>query len=108
MLSRYACPCCGVDGTTKEAKKALEALEKEVGHLIITSSYRCDKHNHEVGGAASSQHLKGKAFDILIGQDSSRTKLLYAAKKIGFMGYGLGHNFVHIDLRETFCIWEYK
>ena len=38
--------------------------------IIVTSGYRCEKLNKVVGGAASSQHVKGQAADIRSIKDS--------------------------------------
>lgn len=38
--------------------------------IIVTSGYRCDKLNKAVGGASSSQHVKGQAADIRAVSDS--------------------------------------
>lgn len=43
----------------------LDPLRKAYKHpIIVTSGYRCAKLNKAVGGAASSQHVKGQAADI--------------------------------------------
>ena len=46
-------------------EKILDPLREHYGKpIIITSGYRCQKLNKSVGGAASSQHVKGEAADI--------------------------------------------
>lgn len=46
-------------------EKVLDPLREAYGHpIIVTSGYRCEKLNKAVGGAASSQHVKGEAADI--------------------------------------------
>ena len=46
-------------------EKVLDPLREAYGKpIIVTSGYRCEKLNRLVGGAASSQHVKGEAVDI--------------------------------------------
>lgn len=52
-------------------EKVLDPLREAYGKpIIVTSGYRCEKLNKAVGGAASSQHVKGEAADIRSVQDS--------------------------------------
>ena len=47
------------------AEKVFEPLRKYVGGPIkINSFFRCPKLNKAIGGARSSQHMKGQAMDI--------------------------------------------
>lgn len=57
----------------------LDPLREAYGKpIIITSGYRCEKLNKAVGGAASSQHVKGEAADIRSVQDTpEENKKLY-------------------------------
>lgn len=86
---------------------AFLALEEEFGStLLVTSAYRCDRHNTEVGGTHGSRHMQGIAFDISIAK-ASQPKLLLLARKHGFHGIGVAPHFVHIDLRESEASWTY-
>ncbi len=50
---------------TALAEKILDPLRAAYGKpIIVTSGYRCLALNKAVGGAASSQHVKGEAADI--------------------------------------------
>ena len=50
---------------TALAEKILDPLRAAYGKpIIVTSGYRCPALNKAVGGAASSQHVKGEAADI--------------------------------------------
>lgn len=52
-------------------EKVLDPLREAYGKpIIVTSGYRCEKLNKAVGGAASSQHVKGEAADIRSVQDT--------------------------------------
>lgn len=107
-VTRYCCPCCRVDGTKPGAAMMLEKLEALVGPLIVTSSYRCPKHNKEVHGEPGSLHMQGLAFDILVKDGPERLNILKTARTLGFGGFGIGKNFIHIDLRKNFAMWTYK
>ena len=49
------------------ANTVLELVRSEVGSpIIVSSGYRCPALNAAVGGAASSQHMKGQAADFTI------------------------------------------
>ena len=63
----------------------------------ITSAYRSAEHNSEVRGAKRSEHLRGRAFDILVPIDQ-RGSFYRCAKEAGFKGFGWGSNIAHIDL----------
>lgn len=106
-MSRYACPCCGVDGTTESSRKAFERLEDEWGALVLTSAYRCEKHNRAVKGALKSQHLFGKAFDVKMTNSHKRIEFIQKARECGFRGFGLGVWGVHIDDRACEATWVY-
>jgi uncharacterized protein YcbK (DUF882 family) len=91
----------------KIAILAFQALEEDFGStLLVTSAYRCPRHNEEVGGTPQSKHLRGIAFDISI-EKASQPKLLLLAQKHGFHGLGVAAHFVHIDIREYESKWTY-
>lgn len=83
---------------------ALEELGKRFGtYPKITSAYRTPEYNARLSGAAkSSQHLKGRAFDIpysSIGGNSKGNLQRFGAMAVqcGFVGFGLYDSFIHID-----------
>jgi len=46
--------------------KAYQKLRKALGvPCVITSGFRCTRHNFKVGGSSCSRHLRGEALDIL-------------------------------------------
>jgi len=64
-LKEFMCPCCGCVKIDPELVIRLQMMRNELGKPIrISSGYRCKEHNKKVGGAGSSQHLKGTAADI--------------------------------------------
>ena len=60
-------------------ENVLDPLREAYGKpIVVTSGYRCEKLNRAVGGAASSQHVKGQAADIRSVQDTpEENKKLY-------------------------------
>lgn len=80
----------------------LEALRKRIGNrpIKIASGYRSPDYNRKVGGAKHSQHMSGKAADILV-QGMTSKELQEHAKAVGFtftQTYShLPH--LHVDVR---------
>lgn len=75
----------GIDNTpTPEASAALDALMWNVldpirrmwgKPIIVNSGYRCPKLNAAIGGSATSQHMKGEAADITVGNPTKNKEL---------------------------------
>ena len=67
-------------------ENVLDPLREAYGKpIVVTSGYRCEKLNRAVGGAASSQHVKGQAADIRSVQDTpeENKKLFDLIVKLG-------------------------
>ena len=59
-------------------EKVLQPVRDHFGvPIIITSGYRCPALNNAVGGAPSSQHMKGEAADFKIKVDNTKGVKLY-------------------------------
>lgn len=68
---------CGIDNWPKDADimdniiftmECLDQIREEYGlPLSVSSGYRCPELNRAVGGAKTSQHMKGQAADINLG-----------------------------------------
>jgi len=65
----FKCNCS--NSSCKEQKisvlliEKLQKVRKKLGQSIkITSGYRCEQHNIDIGGAKQSQHINGNAADI--------------------------------------------
>lgn len=68
--------------------------------MVITSAYRCEKHNDEVSASKSGAHTKGRAVDVAVsGSDAFR--LVKCAIENGMTGVGVSqkgsHRFIHLD-----------
>lgn len=71
-------------------------LAKELGRkLEINCAYRTDQQNASThGSATNSLHKCGQAFDL---NARPTAEIVHAAKRVGFTGYGMYPNFLHID-----------
>ncbi len=98
----FTCKCCGEGGAHPELIKKLELLRLVLGDkpIIITSGYRCKKHNKHVGGVANSYHLLGMATDIKVVGELPYI-VAQAAKSAGFSFTLIYDSWTHIDIRGT-------
>ncbi len=107
----FECSCCGIVIISKKLVLMLDlARELSETAFVITSGYRCKKHNKEVGGVRSSSHLKGFAVDIAVPDNITRLKILRGLIIAGFRRIGIGKDFIHVDIDPTKPnnIWLYK
>ena len=64
-LREFQCPCCHAVMIHPRLAAALQKLRCARGKpVVITSGYRCARHNAEVGGVPRSRHTRGLAADI--------------------------------------------
>lgn len=105
----FNCPCCGENKMNVEFLLTIDELREEFGApLHINSGYRCPKHNAEVGGVSSSQHLQGKACDLsTVNMTAEQRHALMLLIKKKFKGIGVGKTFTHVDIREKPAFWVY-
>lgn len=75
--------------------------------ITITSGYRCEKHNANVGGEKGSYHMKGMACDFVV-KNVSPLEVAKYAESIGVKGIGCYTNqgFTHIDTRDWKYFWK--
>ena len=98
--AEIACRGTGQLKLHPEALDKLQALRDRLGKpLILRSAYRSLEHNHAVGGAKTSKHMNGTAFDIAMGNHDP-VAFETAARDVGFLGFGYypRSGFMHIDL----------
>ena len=116
-LKEFACFCgCGKNKINRTFLKVLDAArgysKNEDGTgipFIITRGYRCENHPESKKNPNSS-HIKGLAADILVKNSRERAVILGALMNAGFSRFGIGHNFIHVDLDEDKIqgvIWVY-
>lgn len=105
----FACKCCGVVKIDAEFRKKLNAarLMAEVPFLI-TSGYRCPKHNKEVG-STSLNHVSGKAVDLSCHTANHRFRMIEALLFAGMTGIGIGPKYIHCDIfHDIKTMWLYN
>lgn len=97
----------------------LQSLNYNSSGIVITSAFRSSIRNDRVGGAPQSQHLKGKAFDLQIGDINNDGKANQVDKKIvydildqeiikykGGLGFYPGTMIIHMDVRGKRARWN--
>lgn len=103
----------GIDNTPDETvkgnlaalvEKILDPLRERWGApIIVSSGYRCPKLNRAVGGAKTSQHMKGQAVDIRTVSDTveDNKKLFNLIIKMGLPFDQLineyNYNWIHVS-----------
>ena len=109
-FSRYefACKCgCGYDTVDAELITVLEALREHFDRPVtINSGCRCSEHNENIEGGKKSQHLIGRAADIVVKKVDSAVVYRYLTDRyIGKYGIGGYAGFTHIDTRSKRARW---
>lgn len=111
--TEFDCHGTGCCSKTLIDEKLVEYLQKIREHfgkpIIISSGYRCERHNKSVGGATASKHKQGMAADIMV-TDVKPAEVAKYAESIGILGIGLYETekdgyFVHIDTRINKSFW---
>jgi len=101
-VDEFKCPCCGKANMDKEFLEKIDKARELAGvPFVITSGYRCPKHNKEVGGKPDSAHTKGLAADIKCIRSRDRFKMIKALIDAGFTRFGIGKNFIHADIDSS-------
>jgi len=111
----FACPCCGKDDIDPDFVDRLQAARTIAGFpFIITSGVRCKKHQEglEKQGLSveKSAHALGLAADIKTTSSWDRYAVLDALKRAGFKRFGIGRNFIHVDMDKSKpqdVAWDY-
>lgn len=102
----FVCNCgCGNGGDKMDPEliQGLEELRNLINEpIIVTSAYRCTKHNEKVGGVKNSYHTQGKAADIRV-KGMTIAKLASWCEQVeafrnGGIGVYYGEKFVHVDV----------
>ena len=104
LAREFICPCCFQEGIKDDLVIHLQLVHDLLPiHrvMIVTSGYRCEKHNKEVGGVEDSAHKKGLAADIKYDGASHKFMLIKAFIQVGFKRIGIYDNSIHVDLDEA-------
>jgi uncharacterized protein YcbK (DUF882 family) len=103
--NELSCHCCGglpARGMDPNLLAMLDDIREAVGGPVeLSCAYRCPAHNAEVGGVLHSQHVLGKAADILVSDDMTVDALAQIVINCGADGVGRYYDsgFVHADVR---------
>lgn len=81
--------------------------------IKINSAYRSPEHNEAVGGSKNSQHVLGKAADIVVkgfspDEVADALEFLISTEMIKEGGIGRYNTFTHYDIRGERARWNYK
>lgn len=81
--------------------------------IKINSAYRSPEHNEAIGGSKNSQHILGKAADIVVKGVSpddvaDAIDFLIATGMLKEGGLGRYNTFTHYDIRGERARWNYK
>ena len=92
----------------------LQILRNHLGKPIqINSAWRSEEYNASIGGVKNSQHIMGRAADIVV-RDLTSTEVyntieeLIEKGEILQGGLGLYDTFVHYDIRGERARWDFK
>lgn len=102
---------CEAQVNLKELALNLQVLRDSLKKPIsITSGYRSPAHNARVGGVKNSQHVLGKAADIVIPglrpvEVAAKIEALIKEGKMKNGGVGIYPTFVHYDVRDNPARW---
>lgn len=110
-LREFRCPCeltsCTVTKVDLSLIELLEIIRLALGiPLKITSGYRCPEHNASIDKSApKSQHIEGKAADVLIPDHKHYLVEAMVGDKGGFGRYD---DRVHVDTRGSKARWDFR
>lgn len=101
-ISEFACKCCSLAPMNMAFLAAVDELRHRYGKpLVVTSGYRCARHNQAVSKTGvSGPHTTGKAADFAVGRGDAY-ELTKLAFEMGFTGIGFQQKgegrFIHLD-----------
>ena len=106
--AEFACRCgCGRAGADASLVDGLQALRHVVERPVrVSSGFRCAEHNRSVGGAKSSQHLAGRAADVVV-DGVPPLAVGWIARTLGrFQGIQVYDGWTHLDVRPGERWWR--
>ena len=98
------------DGRLAVLCEEFEALRAVCGPLLVNSAYRTAAYNRRVGGAPSSQHLAGRALDVVPVRCDLETLYRAAVERARagrVRGIGRYRHFLHVDIRPSDVLVEW-
>lgn len=104
----FHCPCCKKGKIDGHLLALLQDIRSAIGFpLKVSSAYRCPRHNAKVGGSENSDHMYGKAVDILCVDGGRRREIVYLALTVGIPSIGVKRDCVHLAMSEPMRIFTY-
>lgn len=100
--AEFACRCCGVSKMDPVFLEEVDELRHRFGRpLVISSGYRCPRHNVQVSSTGrTGPHTTGRAADLLIDR-APALEVLRIALALRFTGIGVSQKgaarFIHVD-----------
>lgn len=108
--AEFRCKCsqCGFDTVDVDTLALLEECREHFqAQLKINSGCRCAAYNTAVGGTKNSQHVYGRAVDIVVKGRSPEEVAAFIETLIPHSGgIGIYSNFVHVDTRTGKARWR--
>jgi uncharacterized protein YcbK (DUF882 family) len=98
----FACKCgCGLDTIDAATLAVLELVRAHFeAPVTVASGHRCEAHNRACGGLAGSQHLRGRAADIVVeGVNAFEVYAFLDELHPHDLGLGRYATFTHVDTR---------
>ena len=92
----------------------LQVIRNYIGKGIkVNSGYRSPKHNKAIGGVKNSQHVLGKAADLVVRGIKPEQLAIIIERLINDGeilqgGIGIYNSFVHYDIRKIKARWDYR
>ncbi len=109
--SEFSCKCCGKTEMNADFLNKLDLARSVAGvPFVITSGYRCKKHNKAIGGVDNSSHVRGYAVDISVKDSRSRFRIIWGLCSAGFKRIGVASDFIHVDSdpdKDREVMWVY-
>jgi len=106
-FSEFVCPCCGKVIINSELVFSLQELRDVIKKpIFVTSGYRCERYNRNIGGFVKSKHMEGLAADIKVSdmtpKELAKEAILY------FSRIGIYPNHVHVGIALPELYWVVK
>lgn len=107
--SEFVCKCgCGLDTVDFKLVEMLEQVREHFGTPVtINSGCRCPAYNAKIGGEKASQHMRGRAADIVVRGVLSSVVADFC-ETLAPGGLGRYNNFTHVDSRDGKARWGSK